>query len=166
MFRLAFLFLVIPLVELALLIQVGEVVGLGPTILLVVVTGAAGGMLARQQGLSTWSKFNSRLAGGKLPGRELVDGVIILLAGALLITPGLLTDIVGLCGLIPLTRKPVQRFIMSRVRTSFGPAGAMGFDRHGSTEMGRESGTSDTQWGGNPRTRPQHADSDNEDSNR
>lgn len=157
MFRLAVLFLVVPLVELALLIQIGERVGLLPTIALVVVTGVVGGLLARHQGLSTWRKFNNRLAGGKLPGQELADGVIILVAGALLITPGLLTDLAGLCGLLPFTRRPLQQIIMRRLTTSVGGFSAMVFDQ-GKPSGNPDGGSDEAQWGGTPRPRPGHAD--------
>ncbi len=158
MFRLVVLFLVIPLVEFTLLIQIGEIVGLLPTIVLVVVTGLVGGILARQQGLSTWKRFNSRLADGKLPGKELADGVIILVAGALLITPGLLTDLLGLCGLIPFTRRPLQQIMMRRLMASVGGVGTMIFDQE--TPAGSpDRRTDQSRWGGTPRSRPQHADS-------
>lgn len=114
--RLLLLFLLTPFVELALLIQVDRLIGFWPTMGVVIVTGLAGSFLARREGLSVWRRFNRRLAGGGLPGRELIDGVIVLIAGALLITPGVLTDVVGFIGLIPLTRAPIRRLIMRRLQ--------------------------------------------------
>lgn len=96
--RLFLLFLIVPAVELALLLQIGRWIGLWPTIGLIFATALAGSFLARREGMATWRAFRQRLAEGKLPGRELIDGVLILLAGALLITPGVLTDLLGLIG--------------------------------------------------------------------
>lgn len=114
--RLLLLFLLTPFVELALLIQVDRLIGFWPTMGIIVATGLAGSLLAKHEGLSAWQRFNRRLAEGGLPGRELADGVIILVAGALLITPGVLTDVIGFIGLIPLTRAPVRRFLIKRLK--------------------------------------------------
>lgn len=110
--RLILLFLLTPAVELALLIQVDQVIGFWPTVVLIVVTGIVGSHLARREGLSTWGRLNDRLQAGDLPGTELADGIIILVAGALLITPGILTDVLGFLGLIPFTRAYLRRFVM------------------------------------------------------
>ena len=101
--RLALLFVGVPLLELFILIQLGQVVGLWPTIGLVVLTGFAGASLARLDGLRTFWKIQERLAKGQLPGSALFDGLAILLGGALLLTPGILTDISGFSFLLPLT---------------------------------------------------------------
>lgn len=103
--RLLLLFIVVPLVELALLIQVGQVIGLGPTILLVLVTGVAGAALARREGVRTLTAIQRELAQGRLPGRALLDGAAILVGGAFLLTPGILTDLVGISLLLPVTRR-------------------------------------------------------------
>lgn len=114
--RLVLLFLITPVVELALLIQIGDRIGFWPTIAIIVATGLAGSFLARREGFSVWQRFNRRLAEGGLPGEELVDGMIILVAGALLITPGVLTDVFGFIGLLPFTRAPVRRFLIKRLK--------------------------------------------------
>lgn len=114
--RLVLLFLLTPAVELGLLIQVDKLIGFWPTIGLIIVTGLAGSYLARREGMSAWRRLNQRLSEGGLPGTELVDGVIILVAGALLITPGVLTDVFGFMGLLPPTRALIRKFIMSRVK--------------------------------------------------
>lgn len=114
--RLVLLFLITPVVELALLIQIGERIGFWPTIAIIVATGLAGSFLARREGFSVWKRFNQRLAEGGLPGEELVDGMIILVAGALLITPGVLTDVFGFIGLLPFTRAPVRRYLIKRLK--------------------------------------------------
>lgn len=110
--RLILLFLLTPAVELALLIQVDRFIGFWPTIGLIVVTGLVGSHLARREGLSTWQRLTARLQRGDLPGTELADGLLILVSGALLITPGILTDVFGFMGLVPLTRTPLRRLLM------------------------------------------------------
>lgn len=114
--RLVLFFLITPVIELALLIQIGEHIGFWPTVAIIVATGLAGSFLARREGFSVWQRFNQRLADGGLPGHELVDGMIILVAGALLITPGVLTDVFGFIGLLPFTRAPVRRFLIKRLK--------------------------------------------------
>jgi UPF0716 protein FxsA len=110
--RLAILFVVVPLLELVLLIQLGQVVGLWPTIGLVVLTGVAGAALARAQGLRTLWAFQESTAQGRLPTHAIQDGLAILVGGALLLTPGLLTDVLGFALLLP----PTRRWIQARVR--------------------------------------------------
>jgi len=107
--RLALLFVVVPLLELILLIEVGRWVGLWPTIALVVGTGAAGAALARAQGLKTLWAFQKSSSSGQLPSQALQDGLAILVGGAFLLTPGLLTDLAGFLLLIPPTRRWIQR---------------------------------------------------------
>lgn len=113
--RLALLFVIVPLLELVLLIQVGQWVGLWPTLALVAATGIAGASLARHEGLKALWRFQGELARGDLPGQAVLDGVCILLGGALLLTPGLITDAVGFSLLLPLTRRAVQRRIRRRL---------------------------------------------------
>jgi len=112
--RLLLLFLLTPAVELGVLIQVDRLIGFGPTIALIIATGVVGSYLARREGLNTWRRLNRRLQSGDLPGKELVDGVIILVAGALLVTPGVLTDVVGFLGLIPPSRRLIRKALMRR----------------------------------------------------
>jgi len=110
--RLALLFVGVPLLELFILIQLGQVVGLWPTIGLVVLTGFAGASLARLEGLRTILRIRGEMAHGRLPGKALLDGLAVLLGGALLLTPGILTDIVGFSFLLP----PTRRILLSRIR--------------------------------------------------
>ena len=112
--RLLALFICIPLIELALLIQVDKWIGLGPTVLLVVVTGALGAYLARQQGLKVWVRIQTELQAGRVPAGELVDGLLVLLGGILLLTPGLLTDLGGFALLIPGMRGLVKQHLQTR----------------------------------------------------
>lgn len=106
--RLILLFTVIPLLELWILLQLGHVAGLPATIAVVLATGAVGAAVARIQGLATLQRARTALAAGRLPATEAVDGLLILLAGALLVTPGLLTDLCGLVLLVPRARSLVR----------------------------------------------------------
>lgn len=109
------LFVTMPLVELWLLIRIAGVIDLGPTILLVVVTGVVGASLARRQGLRTWLRVQHDLAAGRMPGSEIVDALLILVAGVMLITPGLVTDSLGFALLVP----PIRGFLKRRVADRF-----------------------------------------------
>lgn len=102
------------MVELALLIQIGDWIGLGPTLLLVITTGLVGGFLARRQGLRAWLAIQHELRDGRVPAGALVDGLLILIGGILLLTPGVLTDLFGLSLLIPLSRKAIKRSLRRR----------------------------------------------------
>ena len=105
MFSILFLLFVgVPLVELWLLLQVGEQMGTLPTLALVVGTGIVGANLARREGMRTIEKVNKAMAQGQMPQEALLDGLAIFLGGTLLLTPGILTDIVGFSLLFPLTR--------------------------------------------------------------
>lgn len=113
--RLALLFVVVPLLELVLLVQMGQWVGLWPTLLLVFGTGVVGAALARSQGLRTLAAVQSEMAQGRLPGGALLDGLAVLVGGAFLLTPGLLTDVAGFTLLIPTTRRLVRRALVRRL---------------------------------------------------
>ena len=113
--RLFLLFTLVPLVELMLLIRIGGLIGLGPTLLLVVATGAVGAWLARQEGLRSWMAVQGELVAGRLPGEELVHGLLVLVAGIVLVTPGVLTDALGLALLV----RPVRRALIGRIRDRF-----------------------------------------------
>lgn len=108
---LVFLFVVVPVVELALLIRLGGLIGLGPTLAMILLTGIIGANLAKQQGLSVLRRFQAETQAGRLPGDALVDGAIILFSGALLLTPGIVTDIVGFLGLLPPARAALKRAV-------------------------------------------------------
>ncbi len=115
MAKLLFLFIVVPAVELGLLIQLGIRIVTLPTLGLIAVTGVVGAFLARRQGLSVLRQMQAEMAAGRLPGGSIVDGVIILLAGALLITPGILTDIVGFTCLVPQARRIFKKYLWRRL---------------------------------------------------
>ena len=114
MANLLLLFIVVPAVELALLVEVGSRIGTLSTLAIIVATGVLGAALARQQGIRTVRAIQDELASGELPAGSLVDGVIILLAGALLITPGILTDAVGFLCLLPKLREAAKRMLQRR----------------------------------------------------
>lgn len=116
--RLALLFVVVPILELVLLIQVGQFVGLLPTLALVVFTGVAGAALARAEGLRVFFSFQSELASGRLPGQALLDGISVLIGGAFLLTPGILTDIAGFSLILPPTRRWIQKRMRARMASS------------------------------------------------
>ncbi len=113
-FRLLLLFTVVPLIELYLLIRVGAIIGALPTILIVLGTGALGAFLARRQGFQVWVRIQGSLQQGRFPAKELIDGLLVLAAGLLLITPGIMTDVLGFLLLFPVTRTFFRRALMRR----------------------------------------------------
>jgi len=102
-------FILVPLAELAVLIAVGDWIGLVPTLVLLLVVSVAGAWLAKREGLAAWRRFQQALAEGRMPTVEVADGAMILLAGALLLTPGFLSDVVGVLLLLPPTRAMARR---------------------------------------------------------
>ena len=108
------LFLLIPMVEIYFLIQVGSVIGAIPTIALVVFTALLGAMLLRLQGLATLQRTRSALAQGQVPAMEMFEGVLLVFAGALLLTPGFVTDTIGFLFLVPPLRKAIIRWFLNR----------------------------------------------------
>jgi UPF0716 protein FxsA len=112
---LLFLFIVVPAVELGLLIKLGGMIGVLATIAIIVITGTLGATLARWQGLGVLGKMQSEMARGGIPAESMVDGLIILVASAFLLTPGFLTDIVGFSCLIPGFRTVLKNFARKRL---------------------------------------------------
>lgn len=106
---------VTPVVELWLLIRIGSHLGALPTLALVLLTGAAGARLAHREGGRALMALNRAVASGDLPTQPLLDAACVFVGGALLITPGVLTDLVGLALLLPLTRRPIQRWLTHRI---------------------------------------------------
>lgn len=162
--RLILLFLLTPAIELGLLIQVDRLIGFWPTIGLIIVTGIVGSYLARREGLTTWRRLNQRLQAGELPGKELADGVIILIAGALLVTPGVFTDVIGFLGLIPPSRAFIRRILIRRLQRKmeqgsmqiqFGLFGGAHSPPPPHSEPSSEP--SENQWQGKGHQMPRHA---------
>ncbi len=113
--RLFLLFAIVPVVELYLLIQVGMRIGAISTLLLVLLTAMVGANLARLQGMQTLYRIRLSLSEGKMPGEELLNGLLILIAGILLLTPGFITDILGFLLLLPKTRTFFRNLLQARV---------------------------------------------------
>jgi UPF0716 protein FxsA len=132
--RLLLLFTLVPLVELALLIQLGRVIGLAATIAIVLLTGVIGATLARWQGLVTLRRVQTEMAEGRVPTDALVDGLLILVAGAMLFTPGLITDTIGCLLLIPPTRTAVRRALVEALRRRVQPGRPVVLDAEWSTD--------------------------------
>ena len=108
------LFLLVPLVEIYFLIKVGNVIGAVPTIALVVFTALLGAMLLRFQGLMTLTRSRQVLAQGQVPALEMLEGVLLVFAGALLLTPGFVTDAIGFVFLVPPLRQALIRWFLSK----------------------------------------------------
>lgn len=113
-------FVVVPLVELYVILQVGHAIGVLPTIALLVVESALGAALVRMEGRRAWRAFRAALAAGTPPAREVADGVLVLVGGVLLLTPGFVTDVVGWFLLLPLTRPLVRRGLTTLVARRLG----------------------------------------------
>ena len=120
--RLLLLFTLVPLIELFLLVKLGTVIGIGATVLIVIFTGVLGAWLARWQGLGVLRRLTEDVNEGRLPADALIDGLLILIAGAVLLTPGLITDALGFLLLVPQGRAVVRKMIAARLeqRTAAG----------------------------------------------
>jgi UPF0716 protein FxsA len=113
-FKLFLLFLVIPFIEVAVLIKMATVIGFWPTLIIQVGTAIAGAALARLQGWLLWARIAKELATGHLPAEELVDAFLIFTAGMILLTPGLVTDLLGLLILFPSVRAAIRAWLRRR----------------------------------------------------
>jgi UPF0716 protein FxsA len=105
------LFIVVPIVELYVIIQIGGLIGVLPTLALLLADALLGSLLLRHQGRGAWRRFNQAIAERRFPGREVADGVMIAVGGTLLLTPGFVTDLFGLLLLIPPTRAIARRLL-------------------------------------------------------
>ena len=122
------LFITIPIIEMYLLILVGSHIGALPTIGLVVLTATVGLWLLKLEGLATLARLQNRINQGEMPGQELLEGIMLLIGGALLLTPGFFTDGIGFVCLIPTLRKPIAQWLINR-----GMIGALGNINVGAT---------------------------------
>jgi UPF0716 protein FxsA len=109
------LFIALPLAELYVILKVGDAIGAVWTILLLAADSVLGSLLLRSQGRSVWRRFNAALTEGKMPHREVIDGVLVIFGGAFLITPGFITDVVGLLFLLPPTRSLIRSQVVRRL---------------------------------------------------
>ncbi|MGH2770408.1 MAG: FxsA family protein [Actinomycetota bacterium] len=112
------LFLVVPFAELAVIVAVARPDRLGvlPTIGLLIAVSIAGSVLAKREGMEVWSRFRATLARGEVPSGEVLDGVLVLLGAALLLTPGFITDVAGLLLLFPWSRRGLKRIVRAGAR--------------------------------------------------
>jgi UPF0716 protein FxsA len=111
------LFVFVPIVELAVIIQVGQAIGVVETLLLMVVVSVVGAWLVKREGVGVWRRAQRQLDAGAMPGRELVDGGLIMGAGALLLLPGFVSDCLGILLLLPPVRALVRGLVIRRLRT-------------------------------------------------
>src|SRR5919201_935013 len=121
MFALALvlIFIVLPIAELYVIIQVGEAIGVWLTIAILIADSVLGSMLLRSQGRAAWRRFNEAMAAGRPPAREVLDGGLIIFGGAFLLTPGFITDAIGLLLLLPPTRAVVRRLLVRQFSRRF-----------------------------------------------
>lgn len=110
------LFIVFPIAELYVIIRVGSSIGFLNTLGLIVLVAVLGSWLVKREGMRVWRKFNDSVSQGRVPTREIVDGVLILAAGALLLTPGFLTDVIGVLALFPPTRAVFRTMLLKRAQ--------------------------------------------------
>ncbi len=136
------LFVLVPIAELAIIIQVGQAVGVWWTIAILIADSVLGSLLMRSQGRATWRRFDDALRSGRVPAAEVLDGGLVIFGGACLLTPGFITDLFGLLLLLPPTRAVVRRLLVRRfaLRMVAGasahgmrppPAGGNGYDVEG-----------------------------------
>lgn len=123
-----FLLLVVPIVEIAAFIAIGSEIGIGLTLLMILVTAIIGSILLRIQGLSLLQKIQSEISEGNVPGRALGDGAMIVVAGVLLLTPGFVTDAIGFLLFVPGIRGAIWRFLASRISVVATETGASASD--------------------------------------
>ena len=149
-----FFFLAVPIIEIYLLIQVGQVIGAGWTVLLVVLTAVIGVWLLKIQGLSTLTRAQRRLQENELPAREILEGMALVVAGAFLLTPGFFTDTIGFLLLFPPTRIWLASLVASRMVVS---ASVQGQSIHGQSNRGQPT------HGQSNRGQPSHGQSNRGD---
>jgi len=124
MFRVLFvLFIIIPIIEISVLMQVGELLGMWPTIGIVILSAWVGAKYVRQQGLATLQSVQAKMAQGEMPSSEIVTGLMLLVAGVLLVTPGFVTDIFGLSLLVPSVRQVIAASVQKHINVNAHVAG-------------------------------------------
>jgi len=114
----ALLFLVVPIVELYVILQVSHAIGALNTIGVLILDSIIGAWLMKREGLGVLRRLQSKLEGGEMPGTELVDGFLILFGGALMLTPGFVTDIVGMIAILPPTRAVLRKLLAKRFKSA------------------------------------------------
>jgi UPF0716 protein FxsA len=146
---LVILFIVVPIAELFVIIKVGEAIGVLPTLALLLADALVGSLLLRHQGRGAWRRFNAALSERRFPGREVADGVMIVIGGTLLLTPGFITDVFGLIFLVPPSRAIVRRlgrayftrrFVVVGMSSGTGGAAARHYDFDATAEEAPPNG--------------------------
>ncbi|HVQ57889.1 MAG TPA: FxsA family protein [Solirubrobacterales bacterium] len=132
------LFIVVPIAELYVIIQVGQWIGVVPTLILLLADALLGSMLLKHEGRSAWRRFNEALAARRFPGKEVADGVLIVIGGTLLLTPGFITDIFGLFLLVPPTRAIARRVLKRLTIGRFTVVGVGGDNPFGAPPPGAD----------------------------
>ncbi|MGD8122747.1 FxsA family protein [Vibrio sp. TRT 2004] len=138
------LFIFVPIIEIGLFIQVGGYLGLWPTIALVLITAFVGASLVRSQGIQTLMSVQHRLQQGELPAQQIFEGVMLAVAGVLLLTPGFMTDALGMLVLLPAPRSAIAKYLMSKMVVK-----SVGGGFHGSfhgDQFGQNSFNHDTSY--------------------
>lgn len=115
MFKLFILFAVMPIVEIALLLEVGEIIGGWSTLLIVIVTAFIGASLVKQEGIQTFTNAQQKMQSGQIPSQEIAEGLLLLIAGVLLVTPGFVTDVIGLLFSMPITRPLIAKIVAKQI---------------------------------------------------
>jgi UPF0716 protein FxsA len=113
------LFIVVPIAELYVIIQVGQAIGALPTVAILIADSVIGSMLLRAQGRGAWRRFRQATAEGRVPAREVLDGALVIFGGAFLITPGFITDVLGVLLLLPPTRAVIRRVLVGTFSRRF-----------------------------------------------
>ncbi len=159
--RLGCLFILVPLIELALLIKVGQWIGVWPTVVLVGITGVLGVILVRQEGVRTMARIQAELSRGQLPHRALLDGACLLVAGAFLMTPGVLTDVLAFALLLPPARSLIQRWIVARLKRGL-QEGTLHVRMQGQSGMWGGAGGASPTWPHGGEVEPDETDDEDE----
>jgi UPF0716 protein FxsA len=120
MFFLIALFIFVPIAELYVIFKIGDSIGWLPTLALLVIDSIAGWWLLKSQGRTVWQRFQATMEAGRVPHREVMDGVLVIFGGAFLLTPGFITDIFGFLLLLPPSRAVFRRFLIRRGGRMFG----------------------------------------------
>lgn len=154
------IFIVIPIAELYVIIQVGQLIGLWPTLLLLLADAVIGSMLLKHQGRGAWRRFNEALAARRFPGREVADGALIIVGGTLLVTPGFITDVFGIFFLLPPTRAIARRVLKRLTIGRFAIVGSGGFGPFGPSNGGGSRPSRDYDFEGTAEEVPPQGDGD------
>ena len=145
------LFVLLPIAELYLIYQVGDSIGILWTLLLLAADSVLGSVLLRSQGRTVWRRFNEAMAHGRMPHREVQDGVAVIFGGAFLITPGFITDVIGLALLLPPTRAVVLRLVRSQLARRVAARGSVTGPRPRGTDYDVEGSATEQPPAASPR---------------